>query len=245
MTSCHFDTFNALNTYLESQKNNHFFRGQSQENWLLNSTLARELRNETQYLPRNYIPYAPLSEWTIPNLCSYLQQFCFKWFNYEGVFTPNGGDPVFELIRHLQQEPNNPKIKGQIAAKHPTPALEFSESHHVALFFASQKEEHDGAIFLINRQNLEMRRSFEIAILEMAQKGISIPSWIYPFAQINDIKELKIKRQKPIYIFQRDLRFPIDHYLPIQKVILKREWHKEISTFLKENNISYDFIYGK
>ena len=37
-----------------------YFRGQANHNWMLNSTLARELRGQTKYLPRFYIPKEPL-----------------------------------------------------------------------------------------------------------------------------------------------------------------------------------------
>lgn len=139
MITSNSDAVDDVISYLESQKGSCFFRGQSPENRLLNCTLARELRRETKYLPPNYIPVEPLSEWTVSNLCGYLIDFCYRWFNYEEVFSPYGGDPVFELIRHIQQEPEKPKIKGFIVTKHPTPALEFSESHLTALYFASKK----------------------------------------------------------------------------------------------------------
>jgi hypothetical protein len=79
----------------------------------------------------------------------------------------------------------------------------------------------------------------------MAQTGKATPCFIDPLVQLNDVEQLKIKRQKPVYIFQRDLRFSIDHYLPIQKVIIKKEWHAEIRSFLIRSGISEDFIYGK
>ena len=226
MTTSNFDTLDAVLAYLSSQEGSCFFRGQSPDNRLLNCTLARELRRETKYLPPNYIPIEPLSEWTVPNLCGYHMDFCYKWFNYEGVFCPPGGDPVFELIRHLQQEPEKPKIRGSIAPKHPTPALEFSESPLTALYFASKKNEYDGGIFLINREHLEIHHSFENALIEMAQTGKATPCFIDPIVKVNDIEQLKIKRQKPVYIFQRDLRFPIDHYLSIQKLTIKKELKK-------------------
>jgi hypothetical protein len=39
----------------------------------------------------------------------------------------------------------------------------------------------------------------------MAQTGKATPCFIDPLVKINDIEQLKIKRQKPVYIFQRDL----------------------------------------
>lgn len=245
MITSNFNTSDDVITYLSSQEGSCFFRGQTPENRLLNCTLARELRRETKYLPQNYIPIEPLSEWTVSNLCGYHIDFCYKWFNYEGVFSPHGGDPVFELIRHVQQEPEKPKIKGSIVAKHPTPALEFSKSSLTALYFASKKDKLDGGVFLISRQNLEIHQSFENALLEMTHTGKATPCLIDPLLQINDVEQLKIKRQKPVYIFQRDLRFSIDHYLPIQKVIIKKEWHDEVRSFLIRSGISEDFICGR
>ena len=104
------------------------------------------------------------------------------------------------MIRHLQQEPEKPKIRGSIAPKHPTPSLEFSESALTALYFASKKDDVDGGVFLINRYNLEIHPSFENALIEMAQTGKATPCFIDPLVKINDIEQLKIKRQKPVYI---------------------------------------------
>jgi hypothetical protein len=240
-----FENFKDIVAYLDSQKKTCFFRGQSPENRLLNCTLARELRKETQHLPRKCIPSEPLPEWTIYNLCGYLLEFCYKWFSYKDVFSPVGGDRVYELIRHLQQEPDKPKIRGRIIANHPTPALEFSESYLTALYFASKKDAFEGGIFLIKRKDFEVHISFAHALFEMAQEMVSTPCLIDPLRKINDIEQLKIKRQKPVYIFQRDLRVPIDHYLEIQKIILRKEWHKAIQTFLAENGVTENFIYGK
>lgn len=245
MNTISYDALDDVVTYLRSQEGSCFFRGQSPDNRLLNCTLARELRRETKYLLPNYIPIEPLSEWTVPNLCGYHMDFCYKWFNYEGVFCPPGGDPVFELIRHLQQEPEKPKIRGAIVPKHPTPSLEFSESPLTALYFASKKDDLDGGVFLIDRRHLESHLSFKDALIEMAQIGKATPCFIDPLVKINDIDQLKIKRQKPVYIFQRDLRFSIDHYLTIQKVIIKKEWHAEVQSLLLKKGISEDFIYGR
>ena len=122
-----FTNTKELLTYLKEHAETSFFRGQSPETRILNSTLPRELRGETKKLPRNYIPEPPLSSWNIANLYGYHQTLLFEAFNYDDVLILPNGDKVLELVKHLQQKKKNPKVRGHVIEDFPTPALEFSE----------------------------------------------------------------------------------------------------------------------
>jgi len=37
----------------------------------------------------------------------------------------------------------------------------------------------------------------------------------------------------------------IDHYLTIQKIIIKKEWHAEVQSLLLKNGLSEEFMYGR
>lgn len=56
---------------LLEREERYYFRGQTPHHRILNSTLARELRKESSYLPQNYIPELPLQAWTVNNLVPY------------------------------------------------------------------------------------------------------------------------------------------------------------------------------
>jgi len=128
--------------FLEERKGCYIFRGQSPHDRELNSTLARELRGLTSKLPRVYIPALPLAKWPFNEMHRYHGIILGTFIPEEGVTRPlNGkGDPTFEIIRYMQMNPSQEKIRNAIP-DHPTPTLEFSESSDIALYFSSYKED--------------------------------------------------------------------------------------------------------
>jgi hypothetical protein len=222
------------------------FRGQSPQDRVLNSTLARELRGQTNKFPANYIPREPLETWTIQNLYVYIRKVIINNFKpHEDILRPlNGkGDPIFEIIRYIQQNPLQPKIINGIA-NHPTPALEFSESSMIALYFASEKLDHDGAIFCLSKESISTYFSFKKAHQAIARKNEIAPCIIDPLTKLNDGDDPKPKRQQAVYIFQRDLRNPINKYLPIEKIIISKMLYHEIKALLETLGITKKFVYG-
>lgn len=240
------DSLDELINLLESRKNDCLFRGQSPHDRLLNSTLARELRGETVKLPRNYIPkQPPLEYWTPQNLHQYHQIILGTIEPHEDVTRPlNGkGDPLFEVIRYVQQNPKQEKIKSSIPNL-PTPTLEFSENPWIGLYFGSYKPDDSGTIFCLKKKNVSTFFSFQQALSAIANNEIA-PCIIDPLHKLNDLDDQKPKNQKAVYIFQRDLRYPIDHYLPLEKIIIKKSLNKDVGLFLHKQGICEEFVYDK
>ncbi len=223
-----------------------YFRGQTPHNRILNSTLARELRKESSYLPPNYIPELPLQSWTVNNLVQYHLTILSTWEPSEELLSHlNGeGDPYYEIIRHVQQEKLKAKIHNAIPNQS-TPAIEFSTSSTTALFFATSKENEDGAIFCIDKSSITHSPSYIHALAQMNLLKVISPCVITPATKINDLDNPKPKRQAAIYIFQRDLRHPINHHLTIEKIIINRNLNSEIRIKLAGLGINEDYIYAR
>lgn len=235
-----------LFAFLEERKSSCLFRGQSPDTRKLNSSLARELRGESQKLPRNYIPPEPLATWRISSLHQYHEIILGTFIPAEDVLRPlNGsGDPLFEVVRYVQQNPSQEKIIHPIK-EHPLPTIEFSESSDIALFFGTCKSDKDGAVFCLRKSSIHNFLSLKKAMDRMLLFKEATPCLIHPLPKLNDVDDPKPKRQQATYIFQRDLRHPIDHYLPIEKIVIPQKFHPSIKAGLEERGITEDFVYGR
>jgi hypothetical protein len=233
---------------LRKRQERYYFRGQANHEWVLNSTLARELRGQTTYLPRINIPKEPLETWGIREQLNYHKIILSRWEPTEELLErlSGKGDPYFEIIRHVQQEKLNPKIHNAIS-NHPTPAIEFSDSEMIALFFAADEvvgTDVDGAIFCLEKTIVSRDISFPFALTRMKLFGEITPCVIAPGREINDLGNPKPKRQEAIYVFQRDLRNPIDHYLQIEKIVINCAFKIEIKTWLSAQGITEEYVYA-
>ena len=226
-----------------------YFRGQSNNQWVLNSTLARELRGETTYLPRDYIPKEPLETWTVQNLLNYHKIILSRWEPTEELlnYLAGKGDPYLDIIREVQQEKLKPKIHNAIP-NHPTPTIEFSNNPSIALFFGSNgifEKDKDGAVFCLDKGSILIESSFPFALSRMKLFGEIRPCAIISERTTNDLGNPKPKRQEAVYVFQRDLRKPIDHYLPIEKIVIKRVLKAEIEALLGTQGITDEYVYAR
>lgn len=239
-------SFNALLNLLKQKKTTYLFRGQSPQDRKLDSTLARELRGLTQKLPRVYIPKLPLHKWPLGEMHRYHWIILNSFVPHEDLLQPlNGrGDPIFEIIRHIQMNPYNQKLQNAIPG-HPLPVLEFSENKDIALYFSSYKDGLDGALFCLNKSLVPTFLSYRDGLDQMIQERDLSPCLIDPLVQLNDLDDPKPKRQKAIYIFQRELRQSIDYQTSIEKIIIRKELQSEIRSYLKNHGISEEFIYAK
>lgn len=240
-----FYSLDVLLKWLNQRKGLCIFRGQSPQNRELNSTLGRELRGESTKLPRNYIPPEPLHTWTLRDLYVY-HRTIFRCFQpHESLLRRlNGkGDPIFEVIRYIQQNPDQKKIQNAIP-NHPTPTIEFSEDIAMALDICSDKSDEDGAIFCIQKHAILTCNSFAEAHQAIAQSNDITPCIINPLVQLNDLDDSKPSRQQAVYIFQRDLRNPIDRHLPVEKFLINKTLHNLIKTFLAKQGMTKSFLYN-
>ncbi|MCE5317830.1 MAG: hypothetical protein LLG04_10820 [Parachlamydia sp.] len=212
----------------------------------MNSTLSRELRGLTQKLPRVYIPELPLHKWPLSEIHRYHWIILNSFVPHHDLLQPlkGKGDPIFEIIRHIQMNPYNQKIQNAIPG-HPLPVLEFSENIDIALYFSSYKDSADGALFCLNKYLIPTFYSCHHALDQMIQEKDLTPCLVDPLVQLNDLDDPKPKRQKAVYVFQRDLRHPIDYHIPVEKIIVRNKLQFEIRAYLKDRGIIEEFVYAK
>ncbi|MBA3602344.1 MAG: hypothetical protein H0W50_01565 [Parachlamydiaceae bacterium] len=232
---------------LEERKSHSIFRGQCPQDRLLNSTLARELRGETKRLPGKYVLKEPSLKYWTPGILHQYHKIILRTIEpHENVnkCLDGKGDPVFEAIRYVQQNPTQERIENPIPNL-PTPTLEFSESTMIALYFSTYKPECNGEVFCLKKSSVSSFLSFSAAMKAMKSSNEITPCIIDPPHKLNDIGDLKPKRQKAVYIFQRDLRYPVDKYLSLEKIIIKQSLNSEIRSFLQKQGINEEYVYDQ
>ncbi len=239
-------SFDELQKFLEARKELYLFRGQSPHNRELNSTLARELRGQTSKLPSVYIPELPLSQWPLKEIHRY------HWIIL-GTLVPDDvvirkldgrGCHHYEMIRYIQMNPKQEKIRNAIP-NHPTPTIEFSECSDISLYFSSYKENEDGGVYCLEKSSISTFFSFKDSLDVMIEKGDLSPCIIDPRPKLNDLDDPKSKRQQAVYIFQRDLRYPINQYASIEKIVIKKELYRFVKKYLEGKGITNEFIYPR
>ena len=238
-------SFEELQKLLNLRKDSCLFRGQTPHHRELNSTLARELKGQSSKLPRAYIPELPLARWPFTEMHRYHWIILKTFIPDEDVLKPlNGhGDPLFEIIRYVQMNPSQEKIRNAIP-NHPTPTLEFSVGSDIALYFSSYKEDEDGGIYCLKKDSISTVFSFNEALDIMIKNQDPFPCILDPLAKLNDLEDPKPKRQEAAYVFQRDLRYPINHYASIEKIVIKKKLQPFIKKYLESKGITKEFIYG-
>ena len=159
-------SFEDLLRQLEMGKKDCIFRGQSQHDLPLNSNLSRELKGETCYLPRNYIPLQPLSKWKLEEMHNYHWIILKTVAPHQDVTTPlNGkGCPYFQVMKYIKTNPKQEKIQNAIP-NFPTPFVTFSNDVEVALYFSSCKLDFDGAIYRVVKNSIPKKYSFKESLM--------------------------------------------------------------------------------
>lgn len=238
-------SFEDLLELLEMRKKDCIFRGQSRHDLPLNSHLSRELKGETCYLPRNYIPLQPLSKWKLEEMHNYHWIILKTVVPHQDITTPLDGKgcPYFQVMKYIKTNPKQEKIQNAIP-NFPTPFVAFSNDVEVALYFSSCKLDFDGAIYRVVKNSIPIKYSFKESLEEMVKGKRDSPCIIDPMVGLNDVDDPKSKRQEAVYIFQRDLDLPINRYIAMEKIIIKNEFKPLIQQMLTEKGITKEFLLG-
>lgn len=189
------------------------YRGQSNTEWGINSTLARPLL-EVPLPLRGILAFSEMREYFERNRPS---DELLNW-GKEGI------DPTYVLGKHLQQNPATKKIKDKPDdRKILTPFVDFSRSSLTALFFAnyelqtvselafkdSLERKTDGAIFVVHVSKNWTKRSFqevvEYIVFHLKENRLPPPVFWDPIIDLNDLDDEKAKRQQAEYIFHSSL----------------------------------------
>ena len=236
------------------------YRGHRDRSWLIDSTFARAFKSTIFDLSVG----EKLNDDVLntPELhSSVLNLFLLKYGvlvrpseELESVASKKELDSWFELMKRYQQYPeeDNYFLKG-------TNIIDWSQSLDVALYFANQNREGEGAIFICDATatGKTLQTKPMGAILDKMNKlgnsgkALGVPLLFCPKKQIAC---KRARNQQAIYFAQMDLRYDLESIWRMQekslegeqiitKVVLPANSQKVANNYLEEKGISYDLIY--
>lgn len=236
------------------------YRGHRDRSWLIDSTFARAFKSTIFDLSvgeklNDYVLNTPELHSSVLNL------FLLKYGvlvrpseELESVASKKELDSWFELMKRYQQYPeeDNYFLKG-------TNIIDWSQSLDVALYFANQNREGEGAIFICDATatGKTLQTKPMGAILDKMNKlgnsgkALGVPLLFCPKKQIAC---KRARNQQAIYFAQMDLRYDLESIWRMQekslegekiitKVVLPANSQKVANNYLEEKGISYDLIY--
>ena len=243
--------------HLESQFNTEdrllVFRGHRKREWLLDSTFVRSCKVLLFGLKEHHRFSTRL-----------LNLFLFKY----GILTQpsaelfeykksRGIDPWFEFMKRVQQHPDEAQ-DGPFCLKG-TNILDWTESSDVALYFANDNREGEGAVYICDATATGNTLQIEPfgSILERmheegnACKALGVPLMFHPPLQILN---QRAKNQQAIYFAQMDLRVDmetiwrekekeLDNETIIIKLILPSRTESQVNEYLFKKEITAEFLY--
>lgn len=189
------------------------FRGQSDSTWTIRSTFARNCEGRFDVSDQwygNQIHQA------------YLDKFGGELGPSKELLAAadtDGIDPWFELMKRMQQHPDEFHSTGRIPG---TNLLDWTQEIDVALAFAAENPWNDGVLLVLD--TVACGRIFVpkpmLWVLETMQSRLNdgqvagLPQLYCPPKQL---RYQRVDRQRPYYVAQMDLRFPLE------EVLAKRE----------------------
>jgi hypothetical protein len=172
-------------------------------------------------------------------------------------------DPLFELLKHLQQYPENyeevPFIKG-------TNLIDWTYNHKIALYFSTISgvgankavSIGDGVLYIFIasetgeiHQNIKTQQLFNNMVSHEYLDGkLGLPLMLHPQKQTNQIRSTN---QRPVYIAQMNFSFPVEEIWQqyekemnkklFLKIKINEQLKLEINGYLQSNEITEDYVY--
>ena len=239
------------------------FRGHRKREWLLDSTFVRSCKSILFAIEEHSKFSKRLAE-SLDLHRALLNLFLLKF----GVLVspskeltelqdPRGIDPWFELMKRVQQHPDEMqdghfRIKG-------TNLLDWTKSSDVALYFANDNRSGDGAVYICDAT--ATGKTLQVipvgGILEKmneegnAGKALGAPLMFHPARQILN---QRAKNQQAIYFAQMELRVDLEtiwreqektlgNETIIVKVVLPAGSESEVENYLSGRGITSEFLY--
>lgn len=236
------------------------YRGHRDCNWLLDSTFVRSFKTTLfgiQPYNRLTTRITESKELHLSILNLFLLKFgvlCRPSDELETNSVEFELDPWFEFMKRTQQYPEEDGffLKG-------TNMIDWSESSDVALFFANDQRDNDGALFVCDATatgNTHQKIPLGEILRLMDQKGnggssLGIPLLIQPPRHIANPRP---KNQQAVYFAQIDMRYDLETIWRqyslenrgsriVLKIILPSLTVSEINAYLSEKGIDQKFIY--
>lgn len=228
-----FDSFlHELNHIVTSCKRSNslaLFRGHRKREWLLDSTFVRSFKTTLFSLPAG----EKLSKRIVESdefhpalLNLYLLKFGVlvrPSDELESIAVRDKVDAWFELMKRFQQFPEEDGffLKG-------TNLLDWTQSHDVALYFANDNRDGEGAIYICDAtatsKTLQVIPLGEVldkmSELGNAGKPLGAPLLFCPPKQI---KSVRARNQQAVYFAQMDLRYDLETIWKLREAELTNE----------------------
>lgn len=239
------------------------FRGHRRRDWLLDSTFVRSTKSRLFGLEEHSRFSRRLSDSgdlhrSLLNL--FLLKFgtlCHPSKELTALETSRGIDPWFELMKRIQQHPDE-RQDGPFLIRG-TNMLDWTKSSDIALYFANDNRNGDGAVYICDAtatgKTLQIIPVGEI-IEKMnadgnAGKALGIPLMFHP---ANQILNQRAKNQQAIYFAQMELRVDLETIWRDQekglagetivlKLVLPSGTESEVKDYLLGKGITSEFLY--
>lgn len=236
------------------------FRGQRRREWRLDSTLARSIKSQLFKIPLGH-GYSERMESSRELHAALTNIFLFKFGSWLvptdellEVESAHGVDAWFELMKRHQQYPEE-----DTATLGGTIFIDWSQSSDVALFFANDQRDSEGALFVCNAtatgntlQELSVREVLGKVRDQLSlEKPLGAPLLFCPKKQISN---QRAKNQAAIYFAQMDLRVDLEKMWRLKesedntksiltKIILPKGSEPEFREYLINQKIDYEYIF--
>ena len=259
-----FDAFicelNHIISLLKQANSLALFRGHRDRKWLLDSTFARSFKASYFGVPAEHkLPKHVVNSGELHN--ALLNLFLLKFGvlggpspELEAAATEHDLDAWFELMKRIQQYPKEDyfHFKG-------TNFIDWTQSPDVALHFANEDREGEGAIYVCDATATGKSQQV-VTVLEILDKIRAMRNIEHPlgapllFCPPKQIKNQRAKNQQAVYFAQMDLRHDLETIWRLReakftdetiliKLVLPAGTEADTGNYLAAKDISREFIY--
>lgn len=240
------------------------FRGHRNRKWLLDSSFVRSFKTTLFRVP----PEDRLSQRIVDSAefhPAILNLFLLKFGvlarpsdELEAVAKQHDVDAWFEFMKRLQQYP---EVEDGFFFLKGTNLLDWTQSPDVALYFANENRNSDGAIYICDAtatgKTLQVLRLGAILdkMSELGKVGLPLGAPLL-FSPPKQILCHRAKNQQAVYFAQMDLRYDLEYIWQLReaelsgetisiKLVLPAGSEAAASSYLAKKGITYAFIYPK
>lgn len=251
---------NHIVTLSKREKALVLFRGHRDRKWLLDSTFARSFKttyfgvSAEHKLPRHIVDSVELHNALLNLLLLKFGVIGGPSDELEAAAKEHDLDAWFELMKRIQQYPKEDyfHFRG-------TNFLDWSQSPEVALYFANENRDGEGAIYICDATATGKSQQV-VSVLEILNRIRAMRNSGQPlgapllFCPSKQIMNQRAKNQQAVYFAQMNLRYDLEAIWRLReaeypdetiliKLVLPAGSESEMRNYLAEKKISREFIY--